>query len=217
MTTDPRPRRPPTRVLLLRHAETAAPDRFHGAESDVGLGARGHRQAAEVAARLAPARPSALYCSAMRRAVETARPIGRACGLEPVAVPALHERRMGGLSGAGRDEGWATYERTRRLWMAGDLDATHEGAESYRDLRRRVVPAFLGLARRHPGRTIVVVAHGVVIRVLLTSLLPDSGPRDFDRFGIDFVAVNDLRWDGARWHAPRLNAAEVPADFELEI
>ena len=26
------------RLLLLRHAETSAPDRFHGAESDVGLG-----------------------------------------------------------------------------------------------------------------------------------------------------------------------------------
>ena len=42
-----------TRVLLLRHAETATPDRFHGAESDVGLGARGLRQAALVAQHLA--------------------------------------------------------------------------------------------------------------------------------------------------------------------
>ncbi len=38
-----------TRVLLLRHAETAAPDRFHGAESDIGLGARGFLQAEAVA------------------------------------------------------------------------------------------------------------------------------------------------------------------------
>src|ERR1022692_471944 len=34
-----------TRVLLARHAETAAPDRFHGAESDIGLSALGARQA----------------------------------------------------------------------------------------------------------------------------------------------------------------------------
>jgi len=26
------------RILLIRHAETQTPDRFHGAESDVGLG-----------------------------------------------------------------------------------------------------------------------------------------------------------------------------------
>ena len=34
-----------TRILLARHAETAAPDRFHGAESDIGLSAAGARQA----------------------------------------------------------------------------------------------------------------------------------------------------------------------------
>ena len=34
-----------TRLLLARHAETAAPDRFHGAESDIGLSAWGFEQA----------------------------------------------------------------------------------------------------------------------------------------------------------------------------
>ena len=41
----------PTRVLLLRHAETATPHLFHGAESDVGLSERGRRQADAVAER----------------------------------------------------------------------------------------------------------------------------------------------------------------------
>lgn len=31
----------PTRIWLLRHAETALPTVFHGAESDVGLSRRG--------------------------------------------------------------------------------------------------------------------------------------------------------------------------------
>ena len=39
----------PLRVLLLRHAETAAPDRYHGAESDVQLGRNGQMQAERVA------------------------------------------------------------------------------------------------------------------------------------------------------------------------
>src|SRR3954447_1281058 len=78
------------RVLLLRHAETSAPDRFHGAESDVGLGAAGHAQAEAVAEALRPLRPQSLYCSAMRRALETAGPIARACGLMPQVVEALH-------------------------------------------------------------------------------------------------------------------------------
>jgi broad specificity phosphatase PhoE len=199
-----------TRILLLRHAETAEPDRFHGAESDVGLGDRGRRQAEQVAEHLSKYAPQALYCSAMRRAVETAEPIGRACGLEPRVIETLHERRMGPLSGQLRDVGLAAYEVAKRCWEAGDLDHTHEGGESYADIRRRVVPAWDEVVARSAGRTAVVVAHGVVIRVLLTSLLTGYGPVDFSRIGIDHVAVNDLRWDGTIWRAAALNRPLTP-------
>jgi 2,3-bisphosphoglycerate-dependent phosphoglycerate mutase len=193
-----------TRVLLLRHAETSAPDRFHGAESDVGLGDRGREQAEEVARTLAGIGPDALYCSAMRRAVETAATIGEACGLVPEQVAALHERRMGPLSGRSKQEGMAEYVEAKTRWMAGDLDHTHAGGESYADIRRRTVPAFLDLAGRHPGQTIVVVAHGVVIRVLLTTLLDGFGPAQFDAIGIPNAVLNDLRQDGAHWRAETL-------------
>ena len=194
-----------TRVLLLRHAETSAPDLFHGAESDVGLGERGHRQAEAVARHLAALRPGALYSSGMRRAIETAGPIARACGLETHIVPDLHERRMGPLSGSFRDEAWAIYDEAKRRWISGDLDHTHPGGESYAEIRRRVVPAFLRLAEKSAGQTAVVVAHGVVIRVLVTSLIEGYGPSDFDRIAIEFVALNDLRSDDGRWRANALD------------
>ena len=200
-----------TRVLLLRHAETAAPDRFHGAESDIGLGERGHTQAREAAARIAPLTPSALYCSAMLRARQTAAPIAEACGLEPRIVPDLHERRMGPLSGMTLKEGWPEYIAAMEEWKAGNLDAAHAGGESYAQIRDRAVPALAEIARAHPGQTVAVVAHGVVIRVLLSSLLGGRGPADFDRFGIDFVALNDLAFDGEKWTAAALNGQPIPA------
>jgi broad specificity phosphatase PhoE len=143
----------------------------------------------------------------MRRAVETAEPIGLACGLVPERVASLHERRIGPMSGKALEEGWETYAEAKTRWMAGDLDFTHEGAESYADIRRRVMPTFLAVAARHPGQTFAVVAHGVVIRVLLTSLIEGLGPADFSRIAIDFIAIHDLRWDGIRWRA-----MEFPAD-----
>ncbi len=203
-----------TRILLLRHAETAAPDRFHGAESDVGLGERGVRQAENAARFLALAKPEAVYCSGMRRALETARPIAQGLGLEPRVIPELHERRMGPLSGALRQDGWAIYEATKAQWMAGELDATHEGGESFVMIRDRVVPRIQEIADRHEGKTVVVVAHGVVIRVLLSSLLDGSGPHEFGLFGIDFVAVNDLRRRDHRWEAAATN---LPADQWIEL
>ena len=197
-----------TRVLLLRHAETAAPDRFHGAESDVALGPRGFEQAERAAPEIARAGPSAVYSSSMLRARQTADAIARACSLEAVAVSELHERRMGRLSGMPMTEGWEAYVAAMTRWKAGDHDAAHEGGESFAQIRDRVVPALDRLARRHSGETIVVVAHGVVIRVLLASLL-DGGTSRFDGFGIDFVAVNDLRFDGQAWRALALNGASV--------
>ncbi len=195
----------PTRILLLRHAETAAPDRFHGAESDVGLGERGREQAEAAAPAIAALRPDALYSSPMLRARQTAGPIALACGRDVGIVPELHERRMGPLSGVLLEDGREAYARAMALWKRGDLDAAHEGGESYAEMRDRVVPAFVALAEAHPGRTVVVVAHGIVIRVLLTSLLEGRGPADFDGFGIDFVKVNDLRFDGEAWRATALN------------
>lgn len=200
-----------TRILLARHAETSDPDRFHGAESDIGLSAWGREQAERLGGWLAEAGPAALYCSALRRAVDTAIPVGRACRLAPVVVPALHERRIGPLSGVSRSDGWATYSAVKVRWIAGELDATHPGGESFADIRRRVSPILEDLASRHRGNTIVVVAHGVVIRVALTSLVADLLPGDFDRIAIDFASVNDLWYDGRVWTARALNQVVAPS------
>lgn len=194
-----------TRVLLLRHAETSAPDRFHGSESDIDLGERGRNQAEAVARYLSEFRPAALFCSAMKRARETAEPIARSCGLVIQVEPTLHERSMGPLSGLSREEGSAAYNEAKRRWTSGEVDYTHEGGESYAEIRDRVVPVLHRLVDAWPGETIMVVAHGVVIRVLLTTLLEGRGPGDFDRYAIDNVAINDLRWDGIRWSAVTLN------------
>ena len=193
------------RLLLARHAETSAPDRFHGAESDIGLSEWGARQAELLGQSLNERGAIALYSSAMRRARDTAAAVGRACALEPVAIAELHERKIGPLSGQSREEGWATYAATKARWIAGDLDHTHPGGESYADIRRRVVPIFEELAARHRGETIIVVAHGVMIRVVLTTLVVGFQPADFDRIAIDFASVNDLLFDGSTWTASQLN------------
>ena len=202
-----------TRLLLLRHAETSAPDLFHGAESDVGLGARGFRQAEAVAGRLAAEKPDALYCSGMRRALETAESIARACRL-PIQVDfALHERKMGPLSGVSRDEGIAAYEQAKQHWKAGKTGYSHIGGESYDQIRQRVMPVLDALVAKSAGKTLVVVAHGVVIRVVLTTWLHGGVTADFDTFAIDNVAINDLRWDGSRWAAKALNE-RIGSDHE---
>lgn len=202
-----------SRLLLMRHAETSAPEFFHGAESDIGLSEWGYAQAGQVAQFLRDQAPGtrAIYCSGMRRAIETARPIADAFALEPRVTASLHERKIGRLSGLPRHEGWSIYTEAKREWVAGNLDATHEGGESFADIRRRVLPVFEEIAAGHRGETAVVVAHGVVLRVILCSILPGHRPADFDQVAIDFASINDLRFDGETWRAERLNWVVAPS------
>ncbi len=185
-----------TRVLLLRHAETAAPDLFHGEESDVGLGPRGFEQARRAGERIAAFRPDLIYSSGMRRAAETAEAIALACGLPLLTCRELHERKMGLMSGQPRVEGWPIYEATKEHWKTGRLDFTHQGGESFAAMQARALPAFRSLMDREAGKTVVIVAHGVINRVVLCSMLEGYTPADFDRISIDFVGTHDVRWDG---------------------
>lgn len=200
----------PTRVFLLRHAEAANPHIFHGAESDVDLSESGRRQAELIAPVLAAQTPQVVISSAMRRAVETATPIARACGLELRIEPELHERRVGSLVGTptrGHDGVWP---ETLRRWLSGETSFALPGAESFDDIRRRVVPVWQRVTTEHAGKTIVIVAHGVVCRVLLLSLLPGYSISDWHDVHSDNVALNELLCDGESWRALRLN--DLPSE-----
>ncbi len=195
----------PTRVFLLRHAEAANPHIFHGAESDVDLSESGRRQAEAVAPVLAAQAPQVVISSAMRRAIETATPIARACDLELQIEPALHERRVGALVGTptkGHDGVWPD---TLRRWLSGETSFALPGAESFDDIHRRVLPVWQRVTTEYAGKKIVIVAHGVVCRVLLLSVLPGYSIRDWHDVHSDNVAINELLKEGESWRALRLN------------
>jgi broad specificity phosphatase PhoE len=195
----------PTRVFLLRHAETADPRVFHGAESDVGLSDKGRRQAEAIAPVLAALKPDVVISSAMRRALDTAGPIARACGLPVRVVPELHERRVGVLSGTPNNDPDGAWPQTMRRWCAGETHYAHEGAESFDAIRARVVPVWERLTREHAGKTVVIVAHGIVCKVLLLSLLAEYTVADWPKLSpVRNVCVSELLQTATGWEAARL-------------
>jgi 2,3-bisphosphoglycerate-dependent phosphoglycerate mutase len=200
-----------TRVFLLRHAESADPLVFHGAESDVGLSERGRAQAEAVAPVLAAFRPGAVVSSAMRRALDTAGPIARACGLAVHVEPDLHERRVGALSGTPTGGKEGVWPDTRRRWMAGDTAFAPPGAESFDAIHARVRPVWERLTAAAGGPPLVIVAHGVVCKVLLLNLLPGHSAADWKKLGLSRnVGISELARIDTGWRAFRLN--EVPPE-----
>jgi probable phosphoglycerate mutase len=197
----------PTRVLLLRHAESADPTVFHGAESNVGLSERGRQQTRALAPIVAAHAPAAVVSSAMRRAVETATPIALACGIPLQIEPQLHERRVGALSGTAFGDTNGPWPQTLRRWMAGETCYAPPGSESFDDIQSRTLPVWQRLTAACADRCLVIVAHGVVCKVLLLSVLPGLSARDWESMGpIRNAGLTELELEGGRWHARRINA-----------
>lgn len=200
----------PTRIWLMRHAETALPTVFHGAESDIGLSEHGLRQAHAAAESFVHVRPAVVVSSAMLRARTTAEPIAAAAGCPHRIEPDLHERRVGILSGLPTVPEPPPWVETLQRWMAGETSFATPGAESFDQIRDRTRPILERLAREYSGKSIVVVAHGIVCKVLLLSLLPGYSPADWKKIGrITNLATSILRRDGTAWHAETLNVLPV--------
>jgi broad specificity phosphatase PhoE len=156
-----------TRLILMRHAATAAnlcrPYTLQGSRPDAPLAPEGVRQARLAAASLSQIPIHAVYSSPLIRALATAEALGR-----PVTVErALAEVDVGEWAGL-------TWEEVARRWPAEhaafEEDAElhgYTGGENLAQVRARVVPAVEDIAASNTGRTVLVVCHGVVNRVLL--------------------------------------------------
>lgn len=131
-----------TRVWLMRHAQTARPDIFHGFESDSDLSELGYRQAQAIAPVVASFAPDVVISSGMLRARKTAEPIALACGKTLHIEPYLHERKVGSLVGTPAMPELGIWPDTLDRWIVGETSYSPEGAESYDDLQRRLLPIW---------------------------------------------------------------------------
>jgi probable phosphoglycerate mutase len=193
-----------TRVWLTRHAESADPTVFHGAESDILLSEHGERQAEAAAAWFREFRPTVVVSSAMRRAVATAKPVAELAGVPHVIVPAFHERRIGAMCGAAFSLTEGPWAETLAEWTRGNTRFTTAGAESFDDLAERLVTAWDRTIREHAGGRIVLVTHGVVCKVLLLSVLEGWWATRWNELGrVENLATSELVHDGRAWRAER--------------
>lgn len=115
---------------------------------------------------------SAIYCSPLRRSLETARTIGEALALEPVADDRLYEVDFGQWEGLTRQEIESRYPGDWDAWMndpgrarAGQTGNTGaEAAARYGAFMREKSAA-------HPGESVLVVGHNTVNRLFIADSL----------------------------------------------
>ncbi|MFP2961090.1 histidine phosphatase family protein [Myxococcus sp. 1LA] len=171
-----------TEFILLRHGETEwnSLGRLQG-HQDSRLSQAGLRQADALAARLEPVRFTALYCSDLGRAQETARRIAARTGHAVQPDARLRERGLGILEGLTRDEARQRHPDVFSAYAAGAPDYVVPGGESTAQRLRHAVECLEELGARHRGERLVVVTHGGVLSLLFRHSLgiPPAAPRTF--------------------------------------
>jgi probable phosphoglycerate mutase len=193
------------RLILVRHGETVgnAEDRCQG-QHDTPLNDTGRQQVARVAARLAAESFDVVYASDLSRAWETATAILDAHdGIPLHPEPRLREQSKGVWDGLRWDDIRAQRAEEFAAWQA-DRDAAPPGGETLSQTVARIRAFLDDLTRDHPGQTVLIAAHGAVLRTLICLAL-GIDPAFTWHFHLDNTGLSELRRYPEGWVLHRLN------------
>lgn len=171
-------------IALTRHGQTQwnADGQLQGS-TDIPLNDTGRGQAVESAARFDGALWHGVATSPLSRAAETGSIIAEILGLPLLGVDHdLRERHYGDAEGMNQAE-------VSALWPNRDYTNMEE-RESVAD---RGLAALARLATAHTGRSIIVVAHGTLIREVLRRMSENEIPM-IENAATSVVELADGHW-----------------------
>ena len=189
---------PRRRIVLMRHAEV---DYFDDAGKPfkphtVPLNAEGRLQAQHAARVLAGTPFDRAVCSGLVRSVETAAVVAGHRDVTIEQCPDLREIEPGRLADL-EASCPGTIEKAFLGALACDLtpETRFLGGESFGALKQRVWPCFQALSADRKWQHLLIVAHGVVNRVILSEILGMHltclGTLEQDACCINLIDVDD--------------------------
>jgi broad specificity phosphatase PhoE len=193
-------------LLLVRHGETEwnKDGRFQG-QRDIPLSELGRAQARALRARLDVAEHAHLFdpahtavmSSDLRRAHETAEIAFGVAGRALHVHRDLREFHYGVFEGLTRHEIEARYPGVLAAWAQGDRTRALEGGESRAAVHARAHAAVRGLLAEVGQPCVVIVAHGGVMRQLLSACFEGGGePRALSMAN---TVAHQVRIEDAAW------------------
>jgi broad specificity phosphatase PhoE len=158
------------RLYFIRHAD--AYDYETGMQLvDYSLNNNGRIQALQLAKRLKTNKFDAMYCSKIKRSIET-------CEI----VNAEHKMNVVYTSGLN--------EVGNEFWPQPGYKTSPTIIKEYGEVTEKIFKTFNKLVKRHPNQEVIVFTHGNWIRVLLTKILADGNPEAFCHFVIHNTSLN---------------------------
>lgn len=203
------------RVVLWRHGRTEwnVAGRVQG-QTDIPLDEVGRTQAEGAAGRLASLNPYRIVSSDLSRALETAQTLGRITGVDVETEERFREMDFGAREGLTWQQAWDRFPDGMRAWFEGD-ETQIPDSETHRQAGERFATAL----REHlldlpPDETLVVVAHGAVLRTGACAFLdiPEVHWRTFGGLGnCSWSVMEEVGPPFHRvWRLTEWNAGTVP-------
>lgn len=195
----------PTQIFLVRHAETTMiqDNRIHG-HLDAPLSEKGLRDAHKTADSLRGQHFDALYTSSLGRALTTARIIGEAIDLQPIALDGLKERYYGWLEGQSLK--WFEPALTG-AWLNRILSqaALAISGESDQRFTHRILKTFHTISDQHRAQRVLIVVHWGILSIL-TKLFRGESMQNWQAVGPwTACGITEAHLNGNGWHIIRLD------------
>ncbi|RAE30899.1 histidine phosphatase family protein [Burkholderia multivorans] len=162
-------------VVVWRHGQTDynVARRFQG-QSDIALNAVGLEQAERATVALAELHPDIIVSSDLLRAAATADQLAERVGLTVSRDARLRETSFGDWEGLTRDEIARTWPDELHAWISG-ADTRPPRGETRTESGHRVARAITDIVTGTDAESIVIVAHGAVLRAASEELLGMTG------------------------------------------
>lgn len=204
-------------IYLVRHGITDwnKEYRWQG-EEDRELNAEGINQAETVQKRFAGDDIKSIYSSTLKRAIKTAEIINRNHNLEIKSLHELDECNVGPFSGLHIDEVKDKYRKEFKEW-SGDPWSDIEGLESLGSVQSRAVKGMKKIiAENNEEDKIIVVAHGLLIRTIISWVLKLSITSN-SNFRIDNCSVSEVLYQDKKIRLKSLNETWHLLHFNMTI
>ena len=154
------------KIYYVRHGQTDwnLARKMQGGGSEKDLNKTGIEQANETKKELENVEYDIIICSPMNRAIQTAKIIN---GNEQIPIETderIRERKLGELEGHE-----ITEEIERKIWDY-NLNYQIPKGESIKEFEKRILEFVNEIKQKYPNKTILIVAHGGVAKILKMNL-----------------------------------------------
>ncbi|NES84045.1 MAG: histidine phosphatase family protein [Moorea sp. SIO2B7] len=178
------------KIYFLRHGETTASQigGYCGA-LDIELTPEGHQMAQDFADAYKSLPWEAIYPSPLRRAVNTAKPLSEAVGIELQLRDGLKEITYGKWEGKTPEEVNQEFHDEYIRWLAAPGWNSPTGGETGIEIARRSALVLKEIEQTYPTGNVLFVSHKSTIRIMLCSLLGIDIGRFRDRIRMPVASV----------------------------